>query len=59
MKPDLKSEEIEKQIGAAFKIVGKNFEDEVMKLDKDILIEFYSPTCTHCKALEPIYNTLA
>lgn len=59
LKPDLKSEEIEKQTEAVFKVVGKNFEDEVMKYDKDILIEFYSPTCGHCKALEPIYTKLA
>lgn len=27
--------------------------------DKDALILFYSPSCPHCKKLEPVYRELA
>ena len=36
--------------------VAKNFDDLVMKSDKDVLVEFYAPWCGHCKKLTPIFE---
>ena len=36
-----------------------NFREIVGKSKTGMLVEFYSPTCGHCKALEPIYAEAA
>lgn len=54
----IKSEPIpEDNSGPVTIVVGKNF-DEIVRSNKDVLIEFYAPWCGHCKQLEPIYNEL-
>jgi len=40
-------------------VVGRTFRDVVLDDSKDVLIEFYSPKCGHCKKLDPIYSELA
>ena len=40
-------------------VVGASFNDEVIKKNKHVLIEIYTPWCGHCKRLEPIYHELA
>lgn len=40
-------------------VVAESFDDIVNDPDKDVLIQFYSPSCPHCKKLEPIYRELA
>jgi len=40
-------------------IVGKTFDEKVMKSDADVLLEFYAPWCGHCKSLAPKYDELA
>lgn len=60
IEPSIKSEPIpEKQDGPVTVVVAKNYEDLVMKNDKDVLLEFYAPWCGHCKALAPKYEELA
>ena len=29
--------------------------DEVLRIQPNIMVEFFSPTCPHCQSLEPIY----
>merc|ERR1712107_905752 len=38
--------------------VAKNFDELVMKNEKDVLVEFYAPWCGHCKKLTPVYEEL-
>jgi len=58
--PSIKSEPIpEKQEGPVTVVVAHNYEDVVIKNDKDVLLEFYAPWCGHCKALAPKYDELA
>lgn len=57
LEPFIKSEPVpENQDGPVVVAVGKNFDDVVMNVDKDSLIEFYAPWCGHCKKLTPIYD---
>lgn len=58
--PFLKSQPVpRRQEGPVRVVVARSFEEEVMKTDKDVLLEFYAPWCGHCKSLEPVYKKLA
>jgi len=55
-----KSEPIpETQEGAVTVVVGKSFEDVVIKSEDEILMKFYAPWCGHCKALAPVWEEVA
>ncbi|KAM9738412.1 protein disulfide-isomerase A3-like [Menidia menidia] len=60
LKRYIKSEPVpEKNTAAVKKVVAESFDDIVNDPSKDVLIQFYSPTCPHCKKLEPVYRELA
>jgi protein disulfide-isomerase-like protein len=40
-------------------LVGSTFSEEVLKSDKDVLVEFMAEWCGHCKTLAPKLKRLA
>lgn len=58
----LKSEPVPKQVGKVvkpvIKAVGSNVIELVSQVDKDVLLEVYSPNCVHCMRLRPAYDIL-
>jgi protein disulfide-isomerase A3 len=59
LEPYMKSEPIpDDNSGSVVVAVGKNFDDVVTNVKKDVLIEFYAPWCGHCKKLAPIFDDL-
>lgn len=36
-----------------------NFEEEVLKAEKPVMVDFWGPTCAQCKALMPIVEKIA
>ncbi|KAK5884166.1 hypothetical protein CesoFtcFv8_020423 [Champsocephalus esox] len=60
LKRFIKSEPIPERNSAAVKtVVAENFDDLVNSPERDVLIQFYSRSCSHCKKLEPVYTELA
>lgn len=59
LEPFYKSEKIPEQKKSVYQIVGKTFESEVININKDILIEFYSSSCQKCQAFAPKLEELA
>ncbi|CCI42835.1 unnamed protein product [Albugo candida] len=58
--PSLKSSEpVDDSDEKLKQIVGSQFQERVMKSDKDILLIFIAPWCSYCKALSSIYTHLA
>ena len=41
------------------KVNGQNFEEEVIKSEKPVLIDFYADWCGPCKMLSPIIDEVA
>uniref|UniRef100_A0AAQ4NPF0 Protein disulfide-isomerase A3 n=1 Tax=Gasterosteus aculeatus aculeatus TaxID=481459 RepID=A0AAQ4NPF0_GASAC len=60
LKRYIKSEPIpERNTDAVKVVVAESFDDVVNDQEKDVLIQFYSRSCSHCKKLEPVYRELA
>lgn len=60
LKPFLRSQpKPTKQTGPVTVVVGSTFQEIVEDTTRDVFIEFYAPWCGHCKALAPIYKSLA
>ncbi|XP_061520516.1 protein disulfide-isomerase A3-like isoform X1 [Phycodurus eques] len=60
LKRYIKSEPVpDRNEGAVQVAVAETFDAVVNQPAKDVLIQFYSPSCLHCKKLEPVYTALA
>ena len=46
-------------MGAAAEVTDATFEQEVLKADRPVLVDFWAPGCPPCVALEPIIDKLA
>ncbi len=44
---------------AVIKLTAENFEQEVMKADKTVLVDFYADWCGPCQMLSPIVDEVA
>ena len=44
---------------SVLKITSENFEDEVLKSDKKVLIDFYADWCEPCKMMSPVIDEIA
>eukprot|EP01022_Parablepharisma_sp_SALTPOND_P028592 TRINITY_DN71210_c1_g1_i1.p2 TRINITY_DN71210_c1_g1~~TRINITY_DN71210_c1_g1_i1.p2 ORF type:complete len:335 (-),score=31.48 TRINITY_DN71210_c1_g1_i1:1217-2221(-) len=45
--------------GPVYTVVGKTFDEMVIKPNQDVFVKFYAPWCGHCKHLAPIYEELS
>jgi thioredoxin 1 len=46
-------------MGAVVEVTDQSFEQEVLKSDKPVLVDFWAPGCPPCAALAPILEKVA
>lgn len=44
---------------SVLKITGENFENEVLKADKPVIVDFYADWCGPCKMMSPVIDSIA
>lgn len=44
------------QEGPVTNVVADSYEEVVMNNDQDVIVLYYSPTCTHCRAMAPSFD---
>ena len=44
---------------SVFKVTEENFEEEVMKADNPVIVDFYADWCGPCKMMSPIIEKIA
>lgn len=44
---------------SVLKITSENYEEEVLKSDKPVIIDFYADWCGPCRAMSPIIDEIA
>ena len=59
LSPDLKSEDVPEKKDLPLKVVGKTFEEEVLKSDKWVFLDIHAHWCGPCKAMAPAWKVLA
>ena len=61
LSPHLKSEPIPEPatVDGLTVLVGKSWDAVVNDPTKDVLVKYYAPWCGHCKALAPVWDSLA
>lgn len=46
-------------MGAAIAVTSENFEEEVLRSDIPVLVDFWAVTCPPCRALAPVLDSIA
>ena len=44
---------------SVLKITGDNFENEVLKSDKPVILDFYADWCGPCKMMSPVIDSIS
>jgi len=57
--PYLRSQPVPEQHGAVVELVGSTYASVVQDPTKDVFVQFYSPSCGHCRKLAPVWESLA
>ena len=59
LETNLEKSKEEESVMEVLKVTSANFEEEVLKSDKTVLIDFYADWCGPCKMLSPIIENVA